>query len=169
MNGLSTLAGSVILIFLLILQSAIFSRIPLLQGSADLVLLTVSAWASQNRVETGWIWGLIGAILVGYVSVVPMPVYIIGYLSAVGLAKLLRQRMWNVPQLIMLLSVFTGTLIVQGLTWLSLRLSENPASVGETLNLIILPSLLLNLVLSIPFFLAFSDLARLLYPHPLEN
>lgn len=169
MNGLSALAGSAILTFLLIFQSAILSRAPLLQGSADLILLAVAAWSSQNRVETDWLWGVIGSVLVGYVSVVPMPVYLVGYLSSVGLARLLRQRMWNVPQLIMLLSVFWGTLVVQSLTWISLRLSENPTSIGETLNLILLPSLLLNLLLSIPFFQALSDLARLLYPQPLEN
>jgi rod shape-determining protein MreD len=169
MNGLSAVIGSALLTFLLILQSSIISRIPLLQGSPDLVLLAVVAWASQKRVETGWLWGIIGGLLVGYVSAVQLPVYLMGYLAAAGLATALRQRMWNVPQLIMLISVIGGTLFVQGLTWVSLRFSENPTSIVESLNLIILPSLLLNLLLAMPFFLVIGDLARLLYPQPLEN
>jgi len=169
MNGLSALIGSLLMAILLIIQSSVFSRISLLQGTADLVLLAIIAWASHKRVKTGWVWGIIGAVLVGYVSVVPITVYFAGYLAAVELATVLRQRMQHVPQLTMLLSVFGGTIIVQGLTWASLRFSENPTSIGDTLNLIVLPSLLLNLLLAIPTYLAVGDLAELLYPQPLEN
>ena len=169
MSSFSGVIGGALLIFLLILQSSIFNRIPLLQGSPDLILLAVIAWASQKRVQTGWLWGIIGGGLVGFVSVISLPVYLLGYLAAVGFASALRKRMWNVPQLALLISVFGGTIIVNGLTWISLRFSENPISIGESLNLIILPSLLLNLVLAIPFSLVLGDLARLLYPQPLEN
>jgi hypothetical protein len=40
----------------------IASRIPLLHGSADLILLALVAWALQKRVNTAWQWALIGGL-----------------------------------------------------------------------------------------------------------
>jgi rod shape-determining protein MreD len=157
-----------ILAILLILQTAVVNQIPLLQGSADLVLLALIAWASQKRVQSAWIWGIIGGLLVGFVSAVPIPVYIIAYLIAVAFAILLRQRIWNVPILAMLISTFAGTLILYGTTMVALRLLNTPLAIGLSINLIVLPSLLLNMLLALPFFLIFGDLASLLYPESLE-
>ena len=79
-----------ILSFLLILQSAVLSRIPLLGGTTDLVLLAVIAWALNRRVQTAWHWGIIGGLLVSYVSALPFGVILLGYLLAVALALALR-------------------------------------------------------------------------------
>lgn len=157
-----------ILILLLIVQTAILSNTPLLQGTTDVVLLAVIAWAIQKKVDTAWVWGIIGGLLVGYVSAVPLPVYLAAYLGAVGIALLLRQRVWNVPFLGMLIATFTGTILLQGSTVIALRIADTPLAMNDTLNLIILPGLVLNLILALPFFLIFGDLAKWLYPETLE-
>lgn len=169
MNTLSGIVAFTVLAGLLILQTTIFSQLPLLYGTPDLVLIAVIAWATQKRVQTAWLWGMIGGLLVGYVSNVPMLVYLFAYLAATGFALALRQQMWNVPLLAMLLSVFLGTLILHGLTILALRIVETPLSLGSSLNLIVLPSLLLNIILAFPFYLLFGDLANLLHPQPMES
>jgi hypothetical protein len=138
-------------------------QIPLLQGTADLVLLALIAWALQ-RVSSAWARGVIGSLLVGYVSAVPSWS---GFLAAVGF-HFLRQRMWNVPLLSMLLATFVSTLFMHGLTMLTLRLSDTPFAFAATVNLVTLPSLLLNMILAIPFFVVFGDLANLLQPETLE-
>ena len=153
---------------LLILQTAVLNQIPLLQGTADLVLLAVVAWAVQKRVRTAWGWGLIGGLIVGYVSAVPSGVYLLCYLAATGIAILLRQRIWNVPLLAMFLATFLSTIVLHGVTMLTLRLDDSLISIGESINLITLPSLLLNMILAVPFFTLFNDLANLVYPESLE-
>jgi hypothetical protein len=153
---------------LLILETSILNQIPLLQGSADLILLALIAWALQKRVSSAWSWGVIGGLLVGYVSAVPLLVYLVSYLAAVGFALLLRQRMWNVPLLSMLLATFISTLFMHGLIMLTLRMSDTPLAFAATVNLVTLPSLLLNMILAIPFFVVFGDLANLLQPEALE-
>lgn len=162
------LLGLPILVILLVLQTAIVSQIPLLQGTADLILLALIAWALQKRVNSAWAWGIIGGLLVGLVSAVPFPVYLAGYLMAVAIAVMLRQRIWNVPFLAMTIATLAGTLIIHGLTILYLRLTDTIIGFSSSINLITLPSMLLNLILSIPFYLIFSDLAQTLYPEPLE-
>jgi hypothetical protein len=157
-----------ILGILLVLQSAIFSQIPLLQGTTDLVLLALVAWSLQRRVRTAWQWGIIGGLLVGFVSAVPFFVFIVGYLMAVGFSLLLRQRIWQVPLLAMFIATFFGTLVIQLVTLVTLRVSGTALPIGASINLIILPSILLNLLLALPFFTIFSDLANFLYPEELE-
>jgi rod shape-determining protein MreD len=153
---------------LLVLQSAVFSRIPLLHGTADLVLLAIIAWALQKRVQTAWHWGIIGGLLVSFVSALPLGVVMGGYLLAVGLALALRSRVWQVPVLAMMVATFFGTMIVHLITMVVLRVSGVPLPWLQTLNLVILPSVLLNLFLSLPFYVMLGDLARWLHPEELE-
>jgi len=165
---MATLLAFPILGILLVLQSAILSQIPLLQGTTDLVLLAVIAWSLQRRVRTAWQWGIIGGLLVGFVSAVPFVVYVVGYLLAVGFSLLLRQRIWQVPLLAMFIATFFGTLVIHLATLVALRVSGTVLPLGDSINLIILPSILLNLLLALPFFTLFSDLAKFLYPEELE-
>ena len=165
---MATLLAFPILGSLLVLQTAILSQIPLLQGTTDLVLLAVVAWSLQRRVRTAWQWGIIGGLLVGFVSAVPFVVYIVGYLLAVGFSLLLRQRIWQVPLLAMFIATFFGTLVIHLATLVALRVYGTALPLGASINLIILPSILLNLLLALPFFTLFSDLAKILYPEELE-
>ena len=165
---MATLLAFPILGILLVLQSAILSQIPLLQGTTDLVLLAVVAWSLQRRVRTAWQWGIIGGLLVGFVTAVPFVVYVVGYLLAVGFSLLLRQRIWQVPLLAMFIATFFGTLVIHLATLVALRVSGTVLPLGASINLIILPSILLNLLLALPFFTLFSDLAKFLYPEELE-
>jgi len=165
---MTTLLAIPILGVLLVIQTAIFSQIPLLQGTTDLVLLAALAWSLQPRVRTAWQWGIIGALLVGFVSAVSVIVFVLSYLGAVGLALLLRRRIWQVPLLAMFIATFFGTLAVHLTTLVVLRMTGVALPISASLNTIILPSVLLNLVFALPFFTLFKDLADFLYPAELE-
>ena len=153
---------------LLILQTAVISRIPLLQGTADIVLLALVAWALQKPVTIGLHWGIIGGLLVSVVSGLPFGVTLVGYLLAVGLALLLRQRVWQVPLLAMVVTTFTGTLVVHMVALIALRVIGTPLPLWQSLSLVTLPSILLNLLLAIPVYAVIGDLAKWVYPEQLE-
>ena len=157
-----------VLSILLILQMSIVGQMPLLQGNVDLLLLTVIAWALQKRVQTAWHWGIIAGLFVSFASGLPPGVWLLGYLLAVLLAILLRQRVWQVPLLAMLVATFFGTMIVHFLSYVALRISGTPLPFFRTMNLITLPSALLNLLLSVPVYVLVGDLAKLVYPEKLE-
>jgi rod shape-determining protein MreD len=165
---MSTILSIPVLTVLVMLQSAVVSRVHLLNGTADLVLLALVAWAMQERVDNAWVWGLVGGILASLTTSLPAGVLIVSYLITVGLALLLRQRGWRIPLLGMFLITFLGTLITQGFSMLAILLSGTPLPILESLNIVILPSLLLNLLLVIPIQVILGDLANWLYPEEVE-
>ncbi len=148
----------------LILQTAIVSRINLLAGSADIILLVVAAWGLQPTVKWAWVWAVLAGILVGYVSGLPVFIAPVGYLLVMGMARLMQRRVWQAPLLAMFAVTFVGTLVMQVMTYASLWLAGNPLSPGEAFLQVTLPSLLLNLFLSIPIHALLRDTARWLYP-----
>ena len=156
-----------ILSILLILQSAVFSRIVLLQGTADLVLLALVAWALQKPVKTAWHWCIIGGLLVSYVSAIPLAAPLLGYVMAVGVALLLKQRVWQAPILAMFMTTFMGTIVVQLVELAALRITGVVIPFFQSINLVTLPSIMLNLLLAIPFYAILGDLSNWLYPEEL--
>ena len=165
---MATLIAIPIFVALAILQSSIVSRMPLLQGTTDLILLTIIAWALQKKVETAWQWCIIGGLVTNIVSAVPFGVPLLGYALTTSIALALRRRVWQVPILAMFLVTFLGTIITQGLALAALRLSGSPIPVIEALNLVTLPSILLNLLFAILVYALVGELAGWLYREEIE-
>ncbi len=149
-------------------QSSILSRIPLLHGTVDLVLLAIIAWALQERVQSAWQWGIIGGLLAGLATALPFGIVLAGYLTITGLALYLRRHIWQVPILGMFLLTFVGTIITQAIAVAAIWVGGTPLPLIETLNLVTLPSLLLNLLLAVPIYVLITDLANWLYPKEIE-
>jgi cell shape-determining protein MreD len=148
----------------MMLQISIASRIMLLSGNVDLLLLVVAAWGLQERVHAAWIWGLLASLLAGLVSGVPWYIYLIGYLSVVGVARLMVHRIWQAPLLAMFAVTFIGTLELLMLTFVQRTIFEVPLGFSDVFSQIILPTVLLNLLLAIPVHSLIRDLAKWLYP-----
>ena len=165
---MATIIAIPVLLIMVILQSAIISQVPLLHGTADIILLIVVAWALQERVRTAWQWSLIGGILVGLFSVIPIAIPITGYLIVTGISLTLRRRIWQIPFLAMLVVILIGTPIIQFGTAIYLSVSGTSISWPEAINLIILPSLILNLLLALPVYVIIRDLAEWVYPEEIE-
>lgn len=165
---MATLIAVPVLGALVILQSAVVSRVPLIFGTADVILLALIAWAVQERVTTAWHWSVIGGLMVTFVSAVPTSVIMGGYLLATGITVLLRFRVWQIRLLAMLAATFFGTLVTHALTITALRLNESTIPILESFNTIILPSILLNLLAAVPMYAIISDLANWVYPEEIE-
>jgi len=146
------------------LQISIASRIMLLSGNVDLLLLVVAAWGLQERVRAAWIWGALAGLLAGLVSGVPWYIYLISYLSVVGLARLLVRRIWQAPLLAMFAVTFIGTLELLMLTFVQRTIFAVPLALTDVFSQIVLPTVLLNLLMAIPVHALIRDLAEWLYP-----
>jgi len=153
-----------VIILVVILQSAVISRITLLSGYADLTLVMLAAWALQEGVESAWHWAVAAGVLVGFVSGIPWAIPVISYLAVVVLANVLQRRVWQAPLLAMFSVTFLGTIFSSLLSLVVLRFLGVPLAVGDTLGLLVLPSVLLNMLIAIPVYAVMRDLARWTYP-----
>lgn len=158
------LLGIPILGLVLMLQMAVISRLNLLEGTADLVMLFVIAWALQERVRSAWQWAVIAGLMVTFVSATPLFAPFIGILLVTGVARLLRRQVWQTPILAMFVTTFIGTVIMQGMYFFVLTTSGTTLPLQESLTLTTLPSALLNLILALPVYTIITDLANWVYP-----
>jgi len=147
-----------------ILQSSIVSQIKLLSGYADLLLIMLAAWALQDRVKSAWHWALLACAMLAFVSSLPWPVLVIGYLGVVLAAQALQRRVWQAPLLAMFSVTFIGTLFMHLVSFVVLRILGTPFSFSDVMGLITLPSLLLNMLFSIPVYTFMRDMAHWVYP-----
>ncbi len=154
---------------IVVLQSAVLSRMKLLNGTVDLMLLVLAAWGVQENVKNAWLWGVVGGLAAGLASALPFGVLLGGYLVTIGLAMLLKRWFNKAPILSLLIVVFAGTLVIQAASYVAVVVLQGGLlPLGQVINLITLPSLLMNLLLCIPLFLIVRDLAAWLYPQELE-
>ena len=149
---------------ILVFQTAIINRVPLLQGAPDLLMLVILAWAVQERVKTYWRWSLLSGLLMSFISATPLGVYLAGYLLATSVALLIKQWIWKIPLLAMVIATLVGTLISHLLTLLALNVTGTVVPWLQALNLITLPSALLNISLAVPIYAIVRDIAKWVYP-----
>jgi hypothetical protein len=158
------LLGVPVLILTLVIQTTAFSRLPLLYGTADIVLLVILAWMLNERVKHSWEWVVMAGLMVSYVSALPLFLPFAGYILAASLAYWLKRRIWQTPVLAMLFSTFLGTIVMQSLSLIVLKLLGSDISTPVGYSLVILPSALWNLILAVPVYTLVGELAAWVYP-----
>lgn len=158
------LAFSLSLLVTYILQTAVFSRISLISGTPDLILIFLAAWSLHEDAKYVWIWTIFTGFLVSVVSAMPFYAPMIAYVGVFGISKLLQRQVWRIPLLAMLIITFIGS-IFQGLIYvLILQISGATIAWGQSLDTVILPSILLNLIFTIPIYAIVNDLAGRIFP-----
>ena len=155
-----------VLFLAVMLQSAVVSRVYLLSGVADLPLVMLAAWALQENVDSSWHWAAAFGILVGFVSALPWYVPVISYIVVVTLAQMLQRRVWQAPLLAMFSVTFLGTVFLNFLTYLVMRIGGVDMPFEDVLGVLVLPGVLLNMLLAIPVYAIMRDLSRWVYPTP---
>ena len=91
---MATFIAIPILAILTIIQSSVISRLPVLQGTADIILLVIIAWALQDRVRSAWQWSIIAGLFVGLVTVLHFTIPLMVYLAITGLVLIIKRRIW---------------------------------------------------------------------------
>jgi rod shape-determining protein MreD len=153
-----------VLMILIMVQMIIIGNLPLIHGTADLILLVVISWSLQERANSAWWMAGFGGLVMDYISAMPFGAFMISYLAIVGLARLLQNRVWQTPILSLIFTTVIGTMFSAGFSYGLLFLQGIPLPLLESLTQVILPGLLLNLLLVLPVYLIVSDLASWIYP-----
>jgi len=140
------------------------SQLNLLSGSADLVLLWLVAWSLQKQVKYVWVWVILAGVGVAYISAIPWYVPILGYAGAAYLSKLVNQRVWQSPILMMFMVTIVSSIFINVFTYVALAVSGVQIGFSTGLVQVIIPSTLINLLLALPVYAIARDTAQWLYP-----
>lgn len=159
-----TLLGIPVLALIVVFQSAVISRLNVSNGTADLILLVLLAWALQAPDRKVLWWALIGGIFVSIITATPFPAIISGYLLITYLASAIKIRLWNIPILTMILASFLGTIITLTINYLSISIFKARLPFADSFFQVIIPSCALNMFLGIPIFLIIKDIVDSIYP-----
>ncbi len=141
----------------------------LLNGVPDLMLVAVISWCFQSRVKNGWIWAIIAGIIFGTVSTIQYYVPMATYLIMVGIIKIIKGRIWQLPILTILVITLIGTFIEHVFFLIALYFSGVVLPLGQALQEVVIPSMLLNLVFSFPLYWIMRDLSSWVYPSEVDN
>ena len=152
----------------MVLQNSIVSRLQMLYGAADLVLLVLISWILQSGERRHWPLGLLAGLLMGISSAVPVWVPVIGYVSFTLIVTWIQQRVWQVPIWLLVISTFFGTFMIYGLEILYRWLTAVQLDLLQVLNVVLLPSLVLNMIIVLPVYAFVGELTKRLYPKEVE-
>jgi len=143
-----------------VLQMAAISRINLLGGAADLILLVVASWGVHEKARDVYIWALIGGFFITIVSGMPLLTPLIPYLFTAFLSRILQVRLWQSPLILLIIVVILGTVFQHIFYILVIQLNGVDIGWVESLNNVTMPSILLNFVFLLPVHSLMSDVAR---------
>jgi rod shape-determining protein MreD len=161
---MSYLIAGPVLVIALMLQLAIFSQLPLLYGTADVMLLVLLAWALQERSSNAWFWALIGGGLVSVISAMPFGTPLIVYLVLALIMRTVSRRVMEFPVLGMLIATLGATFFQHMVEIVVLFVDGRSMPFEQSLVLVTMPSMLLNLLFSLPVYALMTELAHWVYP-----
>ena len=147
-----------VLMVLSVLQSTAISRIILINGSADIVMLAIAVWGVREKGYHTFVWALVGGLMTALMTAMPFYIPLLTYFFVAIIAKLLFGRIWQSPILMLILIVFVGTLFQHLISILYLQFSGTNAGFLSSLQKFTLPSILLNLFFIFPVYVLMSDI-----------
>ncbi len=145
------------------IQVGFFGQIRLMGGTPDLILLCIIAWSINDRTEYSWILTIGGGLIMSYISAMPMNGYLWMYLFIWILIRFIKMRVWQMPLVLMLFVTITATLVVSVGTLGLLFLQNANVNYLEAFRQIIVPSLVMNLLLSVPIYAFLNDVINTIY------
>lgn len=161
---INVIVSSLGFLIALMLQYGILSRWTLLSGSTDIVMLFIIALSLSSDSKRLWLQVLIFGAIVGAISALPFYVPIAFYFGIYLLAKQIRKRIMQSPLLSMYLLTFVGTLLWHGINIALLFIRRAPFDLSTALFDIMLPSMLLNILVSIVIHAIVQEGNRMLTP-----
>ncbi len=149
-----------VMIFSGIFQATLLSRINLLSGNADLILLILIVWSLNPHTRYSWVWYLTGALVMSYLSALPLYGYFIIYGLVWLFIHFLKTRFWQMPMILMMFVTIVGSILTALVSYAILFINDIALDPKTILTQVTIPSLTLNLLMAIPVFGIVNDWAN---------
>ena len=160
---LEVIVGLPIFAIAAFLQVSVFSKIRLLNGAVNLVLVCLIVWSINSSTKYSWIMAVWSGLLMSFVSAMPLKSYMWFNLGIWGLIWFIKKRVWQMPMILTLFVTIVGTLLEALLTLGLLTLQGANLDYLLSLNRVIVPSLIMNLLFTIPVYAFLNDVINTIY------
>lgn len=140
------------------LQQVVIFGVPLTVGlrfddaQPDLVLLIVLAWAVHSTWEEAYWWAVVGGILQDIVTITPTGTSPIALLIVVTAIRFIDDNVFDFNIILLLLATAIGTILHHAIVVGMVALTIGAPDIMLTIQAIVLPALLFNLVLMLPTY-----------------
>ncbi|MDO9547100.1 MAG: hypothetical protein Q7J07_10190 [Pelolinea sp.] len=149
-----------IMLIISVLQTVAVSRLNILSGSADIVLLSIISWGVTEEDDSVFIWALAGGFFISLMTAMPTLAVFIAYLIIAGITWFIHKRLWQSPILAALLSTILGTSAKFVVDVIGLQFMGIGFRIITSIREIFAPNLILNLFFLFPTYLLMSDLTK---------
>lgn len=161
---ISTFVSLPIMLIFSVIQTVAVSRIKLMGGSADIILLAIVSWGVSEEDNSVFFWALAGGIFISFISAMPTAAVITSYLFIAGITRIFQKALWQAPILAILLSAFVGTIAKFIIDLIALQFMGIELTLSTSIKMMLAPNLILNLFIIFPIYLVMSDLAKRISP-----
>jgi len=161
---ISTFVSLPIMLILSVIQTVAVSRVTLMSGSADLILLAIVSWGVSEEDSSVFVWALVGGIFITFISAMPTAAIITSYLVIAGITRVIQIGLWQAPILAILLSSFIGTIAKFIIDIIALQFMGIELTLSSSIRTTLVPNLILNLFILFPIYSIMSDLAKGISP-----
>ena len=153
-------------VFLLasLLQSSSLPTPSISQAQPNLILILVVGWGLARGATEGVVWALLGGVLLGLTSSVPLGAVALALLPVALLTQLGQLRLVHDERLLALGIGFLGTFLYGAVLVIVLQTSGYAISWGQSYRYLFLPGALLNALLVTLIYPVFPWLRAALFP-----
>ncbi len=162
-----------ILLFVLIIamiQLGIFSNLQVLSGKIDLLMLALIGWIIQKKtsIVDVILFAVVTLFFLHLISAEPLIIL----LSIYGLITVViywsKKNLQQLPIVSMLIFSLIFTFIHLVIFGFYLQLSGSQLGIQETFQIVIIPSMIINILAAIPMYLLANELHHWVYPYEEE-
>ncbi len=122
------------------------------RGQLNLVMLLVLAWSIRSDLASGFIWALVGGILLDLYSAIPIGASSAALMIIVYAANGAARQLYRMRIVTLLAMTLLATLFLQVYTYCALLLLGLSYDIPMVIRLVYLPTLLYNLAGALPIY-----------------
>lgn len=147
-----------------VIQATVFAQVRVLDGAPDMILLAVVGWAITGHPRQAMNLGFIGGIFLDLMSGLPMGVSSLPLILSAYVVSIGEGRFWEVHFLMPLGAILAASIVYHGAGLGVLFALGRPPELTYALSRVVLPSVVLNILLTLPIAQIAQGLEARLYP-----
>jgi len=153
-----------VFLILSVIQTVAISRISIIAGSGDIVMLALIAWIVIDEEGNHLGWAIISGFLISILSAMPIVTVFGIYITASILARIARRIFWQSPILALFSTIILATIMKFLIEIFTLQYLGIPAPFVLSLTSVLLPTLVLNIFYTFPIYVLMGDIAHWISP-----